>query len=244
MKYDLSSFQDNLKELHIELSDHQMEQFITYYEMLVETNKVMNLTSITEFDEVIKKHFVDSLCLVKAFDNGTAYFNENRKVIDIGTGAGFPGIPLKIAFPKLEITLLDSLNKRVGFLQNVISTLQLDGIEAVHGRAEDFAKPEMLREKFDLCVSRAVANLSTLSEYCIPYVKVGGKFISYKSEKLDEELKSAEHAIQMLGGQVVQQIDFVLPDSNIYRNLCVIEKKESTPAKYPRKAGSPLKNPL
>ncbi len=244
MKYDLSSFQDNLKELHIELSDHQMEQFITYYEMLVETNKVMNLTSITEFDEVIKKHFVDSLCLVKAFDNGAAYFDENRKVIDIGTGAGFPGIPLKIAFPKLEITLLDSLNKRVGFLQNVISTLQLDGIEAVHGRAEDFAKPEMLREKFDLCVSRAVANLSTLSEYCIPYVKVGGKFISYKSEKLDEELKSAEHAIQTLGGQVIQQVDFILPGSNIYRNLCVIEKKEVTPAKYPRKAGSPLKKPL
>lgn len=238
-KNNLQQFQKDLEELHIELTSAQMNQFITYYKMLVEKNNVMNLTAITEFDEVLKKHFIDSLSLVKACN-----LNDAVSLIDIGTGAGFPGIPLKLAFPGLRVTLLDSLNKRVNFLQEVIETLSLEDIEAIHGRAEDFAKPNMLRERFDLCVSRAVANLSTLSEYCLPYVKIGGSFISYKSEKASEELKQADNAVGILGGKVIDQIDFTLPFSDIYRNLLVIRKCNSTPKQYPRKAGIASKNPL
>lgn len=246
MNENLRFFRDDLKELKIELSSKQEEQFLTYYEMIIEKNKVMNLTSITEFDEVMKKHFIDSLCLIKAFpDINSEKSSENSiSLIDIGTGAGFPGIPLKIAFPQIKITLLDSLNKRVNFLQDVISELKLDEINALHGRAEDYAKPELLREKFDLCVSRAVANLSVLAEYCIPYVKTGGKFISYKSEKSAEEMMNADHAIQILGGRAADQINYALPNTDIYRSLCVIDKYENTPAKYPRKAGAALKKPL
>ena len=185
--YNTTQFVSDLKELRITLSDIQIQQFLTYYEMLVEYNKVMNLTAITEYEEVMKKHFVDSLTLIKAYD-----ITQEVSIIDIGTGAGFPGLALKIAFPNLHITLLDSLNKRIKFLNEVISKLGLTNIEAIHGRAEDYAKPEKLREKFDLSVSRAVANLSTLSEYCLPFVKVGGKFISYKSEKLVEEIVTSD----------------------------------------------------
>lgn len=244
----LDQFKKDLEELHISMSDTQFDQFLVYYEMLVEKNKVMNLTAITEFDEVLKKHFIDSLSLVKVCDlNGNGY----ESLIDVGTGAGFPGIPLKIAFPDLKVTLLDSLNKRVSFLQEVIEELGLCGAEAVHGRAEDFAKSGQLRETFDLCVSRAVANLSTLSEYCLPYVKVGGKFISYKSEKVSiesgnnkNEIEQADHAISVLGGKLVEQRGFMLPSSDIYRNLIVIEKSRPTPKQYPRKAGTASKNPL
>lgn len=239
MRYDCSIFEKDLKELGIVLSEQQMEQFITYYEMLVEKNKVMNLTAITEFEDVLKKHFTDSLSLVKAVD-----LSNELEIIDIGTGAGFPGIPLKIAFPNLKITLLDSLNKRIAFLQEVIDQLGLQDIEALHGRAEDFAKPNQLREKYDICVSRAVANLSTLSEYCMPYVKVGGSFISYKSEKVTDELKLAEHAIDVLGGEVTDQVDFQLPGTDLYRNLVVIKKNKQTPKMYPRKAGIASKKPL
>lgn len=242
----LTKFERDLEELNIVLTDAQLNQFLTYYEMLVEKNKVMNLTAITDFDEVMKKHFIDSLSLVKVCD-----LRESLSVIDVGTGAGFPGVPLKIAFPDLKLTLLDSLNKRVGFLQEVIKKLDLKNAEAVHGRAEDLAKPGQLRGTFDLCVSRAVANLSTLSEYCLPYVKIGGRFISYKSDKINMELEgngtemeAAEHAISVLGGKLVEQKEFTLPYSDIERNLVVIEKSRPTPKQYPRKAGTASRNPL
>lgn len=232
-------FKTGLEALGICLNEFQLKQFMRYYALLVEWNSFMNLTAITEYDEVCTKHFLDSLSLCKALD-----CTRELTVIDVGTGAGFPGIPLKIAFPNLSITLLDSLGKRVNFLMEVIGALGLEGIEAIHGRAEDYAKPNMLREQFDVCVSRAVANLSSLSEYCIPYVKVGGLFISYKSEKLAEEKVAAEHAVSLLGGEFLEQVEFFLPNSDIYRNLVVIKKGKCTPKKYPRKAGVPTKEPL
>ena len=175
MNYDCTSFVRDLKEYQIEISEKQTEQFLTYYELLTEWNSFMNLTAITEFNEVMKKHFIDSLSLIRAVPdiNVKAY-----SLIDVGTGAGFPGIPLKIMFPSLKVVLLDSLNKRISFLNEVINKLGLTDIEAFHGRAEDFAKQKEYREHFDICVSRAVANLSTLSEYCLPFVKKGGFFIS------------------------------------------------------------------
>lgn len=239
MKYDTTQFEKDLKQLDIILTDFQIEQFMVYYEMLEEWNQVMNLTAITEYNDVLKKHFIDSLSLCKAYDT-----SKNITCIDVGTGAGFPGLALKIAYPNMKVTLLDSLQKRIQFLDAVIQKLDLSDIETVHGRAEDYAKSGMLREKFDLCVSRAVANLSTLSEYCLPFVKKGGYFISYKSEKISDEMKAAENAISILGGKVKNQIEFMLPDSDIYRNLFVIVKKNDTPNKYPRKAGLPSKEPL
>lgn len=238
-EYNTNNFRSDLEALGITLTEKQIEQFLTYYEMLVEWNTFMNLTAITEYDEVMKKHFIDSISLIKAYD-----VTKTASVIDVGTGAGFPGLALKIAYPNLQVTLLDSLNKRIQFLNEVIIKLGLTGVETIHGRAEDFAKPGKLREKFDLCVSRAVANLATLSEYCLPFVKVGGQFISYKSEKITEEMTAAENAIRILGGKVVNQVEFQLPDSDIYRNLFVIEKVKDTPKKYPRKAGLPGKEPL
>lgn len=238
---DLSQFEKYLEQFQITLSNKQKEQFLKYYELLVEWNGFMNLTAITEFDDVIKKHFADSLSIVKAFSE---IRTDKLKVIDIGTGAGFPGIPLKIVFPQIELTLLDSLQKRLKFLQEVIEQLELGGVELIHGRAEDFCKPSMKREQYDLCVSRAVANLATLSELCLPYVKVGGKFIPYKSEKAEEEVKAAQKAIGLLGGEVKEQIEFELPESDIGRTLVVIEKKSATPKKFPRKAGMPAKEPI
>lgn len=237
--YDVTQFLKDAENLGINLTDSQVQQFLTYYEMLAEWNKVMNLTAITDYDDVMKKHFIDSLSLVKAYD-----VSQKKTLIDVGTGAGFPGLALKIAFPNLKITLLDSLNKRIQFLNEVIKELNLSDVETIHGRAEDFARPEKLREKFDLCVSRAVANLSVLSEYCLPFVKVGGEFISYKSEKIVEEMDGAQKAISLLGGKIKNQVEFQLPDSDIYRNLFVIEKVKSTPKKYPRKAGLPSREPL
>lgn len=237
--YDTEQFTEDLDSFGVHLTDQQLEQFLIYYEMLAERNQVMNLTAVIEYGDVMKKHFLDSISLVKAFSQFT-----NIRLIDVGSGAGFPGLALKIAFPELHVTLLDSLKKRVSFLCDVIDRLGLQNIEAVHGRAEDFARSEEMRGRYDLCVSRAVANLSTLSEYCLPFVKKGGLFISYKSEKLTEELEAAGKAIFILGGELINQVDFFLPGSDIYRSLVVIRKERETSLKYPRKAGLPSRQPL
>lgn len=232
-------FDEELKTLGIILTERQKEQFDRYYELLIEWNRVMNLTGITEYDEVCLKHFTDSLSIVRIKDMDTV-----GSMIDIGTGAGFPGIPVKIAFPHIEIVLLDSLNKRLKFLNQVIEELNLENITTLHGRAEDHARKAEYREQFDLCVSRAVANLSTLSEYCIPFVKKNGSFISYKSGDSDEEIRQAEKAIGILGGEIRQIDKFTLPGSDMGRALVEIRKNKNTPKRYPRKAGIPAKEPL
>lgn len=228
-----------VKELSIVLNDKQIQQFEQYYNILVEWNKVMNLTAITEYEEVVEKHFLDSLTIVNAIN-----MEKIDTLIDVGTGAGFPGIPLKIAFPHLKVTLLDSLNKRIKFLNEVINLLELDDIKAIHGRAEDYAKQAEYREQYDICVSRAVANLATLSEYCLPYVKVDGLFVPYKSGEIDEELKSSEKAVSILGGKVEEVVKFQLPGTDIGRSFVKIHKIKETKKKYPRKAGMPTKEPL
>lgn len=238
-QYNTQSFMKALLELQISLTEKQVIQFLKYYELLIEWNSVMNLTAITNYEDVIQKHFIDSLALVKACD-----MSRPMTLLDVGTGAGFPGLPLKIAFPHIKVTLLDSLNKRIKFLTEVVETLELNEVETRHGRAEDFAKPGLLRESFDLCVSRAVANLATLSEYCIPYVKKNGYFIAYKSEKIVNEKESGKHAVELLGGIIEKQVDYFLPESDIYRNLIVIHKIKKTHGQYPRKAGLPAREPL
>ena len=237
MEYRFDKFVEELKSIQVELSEKQLEQFRIYYEMLVEKNKVMNLTGITEWDEVLEKHFLDSISLIRAID-----LNQELTVMDMGTGAGFPGIPLKIAFPKLKVTLADSLNKRVLFLQEVIDELGLEEIEAIHGRAEDLAQDKSYREQYDLSVSRAVANLSTLSEYCLPFVKIGGQFISYKSGECEEEVVASKSAVFLLGGKISDTIKFELGESG--RSFIIIDKVKGTPKTYPRKAGTPSKKPL
>ena len=234
-----NKFEMGLKELGISLSSEQREQVDKYYELLVEWNKVMNLTGITEYDEVNLKHFIDSLSIVRVID-----MNSVKRVVDVGTGAGFPGIPLKIAFPDTEILLLDSLNKRVKFLNEVISQLGLKNITAVHGRAEDLAKNKSYREQFDLCVSRAVANLSTLCEYSLPFVWISGSFVSYKGEYSENEIHQAESAVDILGGKISKIDKFKLPGTDMGRSLIKIDKIKKTPGKYPRKAGLPAKEPL
>ena len=230
---------DEMHKLGISLTEQQSEQLYEYYRLLVEWNSFMNLTGITEFSEVVQKHFVDSLSIVKVKN-----MNDVDNLIDVGTGAGFPGLPLKIVFPHLKVTLLDSLNKRIDFLNAVIEKTGLTGIETIHGRAEDFAKPGLKREIYDLCVSRAVANLATLSEYCLPFVKIGGEFIPYKSGEVADELQDAKSAVFLLGGKVESCENFDLPGSDIHRSLVRIKKVGGCPKKYPRKAGLPSKVPL
>ena len=240
----MESYIDYIKKefnkIEIKLNDEQAEQFYKYYQLLVEKNKVMNLTAITEFKEVVQKHFVDS-CY-----KSSIYIKENtqKTLIDVGTGAGFPGLPLKIVYPELQVTLLDSLNKRINFLNEVIDELKLKNVETVHYRAEDGARDITLREQFDFAVSRAVANLSTLSEYCLPYVKVDGYFIAYKSGTIEEEANQAKKAIALLGGTQENVLTGMLPDSDISRSIVMIKKKNHTSKKYPRKAGTPSKQPL
>ena len=241
MSYDLTKFKHGLEELNITLTDEQIEQFLQYYEMLVEKNKVMNLTGITEYEEVIQKHFLDSLSLIRVIPD---IASQKLTVIDLGTGAGFPGIPLKIAFPELEITLMDSLNKRILFLQEVIDALGLKKVSAVHGRAEEMASNATHRQQYDLCVSRAVSNLAVLTEYCLPFVKKGGLFVSYKSADSDAEIQEGKKAISILGGKLTSVDKFQLPDSDLRRALVCIKKVKDTPKKYPRKAGLPSKEPL
>lgn len=236
---DYTSFNKGLEQLGISLKIEQLEQFYQYYEILIEKNKVMNLTTITDYEEVIHKHFLDSLSLVL-----WKGFQRKEQIIDIGTGAGFPGIPLKIAFPDLEIVLLDSLNKRVRFLNEVIEKLGLRKITALHGRAEDFARKTEYRERFDLCISRAVAHLATLSEYCMPFVSVGGYFVAYKAGGVEEEIKQSTQAIKLLSGQVEEQISFQLPGIEAERVLIAIRKEQKGNKKYPRKAGMAGREPL
>lgn len=256
------------EECHIPYTEEVSERFSTYCEMLVETNKVMNLTAVTDPGEIELKHFVDSLAAVSMIrdisnekaacedhqaenlDNSSYTQSGNNKkennitrVVDIGTGAGFPGLPLAIVLPDMQFVLADSLNKRIGFLQNVISSLNISNADAIQGRAEDLGQGE-LREKFDVCVSRAVADMAVLLEYCLPLVKVGGRVILYKSGNYQEELARAEYAMEILGGKLAEVREFQLPGSDIGRSLIVIHKITNTPGKYPRRAGKPTKSPL
>lgn len=230
--------------INIEISDDQINCFEKYYELLIEKNKVMNLTAITDKEDVIVKHFIDSIALIPYLLDKGININNKLKIIDIGTGAGFPGLPLKIMMPDVKFTLLDSLNKRVSFLNEVIDELKLKDIEALHGRAEDYASDNKYREKYDICVSRAVANLSTLSEYCIPFVKEDGFFISYKAGESEEEINKSKNAIKILGGKINKVEEFVLPGTDASRVFVFIRKQELTDKKYPRKAGVPAKKPL
>ena len=230
--------------INIEISDDQINCFEKYYELLIEKNKVMNLTAITDKEDVIVKHFIDSIALIPYLTDKGINTNNDLKIIDIGTGAGFPGLPLKIMMPDVKFTLLDSLNKRVSFLNEVIDELKLKDIEALHGRAEDYASDNKYREKYDICVSRAVANLSTLSEYCIPFVKEDGFFISYKAGESEEEINNSKNAIKILGGKINKVEEFVLPGTDVSRVFVFIRKLELTDKKYPRKAGVPAKKPL
>lgn len=226
----------------LNISDNQCQQFKDYFDLLVEWNSFMNLTSITEKNEVMIKHFLDSIICSKYYDFS------NKNLIDVGTGAGFPGIPLKIFNPELSVTLLDSLNKRINFLDAVIDKLSLKDIITVHSRAEDGAHNELFRENFDIAVSRAVANLSVLSEYCLPFVKIGGVFISYKSGDSEEEINLSKNSIKILGGKINKVESYSIMDNVSHeilgRSLVIIDKIDKCKNNYPRKAGTPAKNPL
>lgn len=225
------------KEIQIKFTEEQLQKFYKYMNMLIEWNKKINLTAIIEPKEIILKHFMDSLTILK-------YVNDNEKMLDVGTGAGFPGIPIKIMNSNMEITLLDSLNKRINFLNEVINKLELKNISAIHSRIEDYGKNNKYREKYDIVTSRAVANLATLSEYMLPMLKIKGKSICMKGSDIKEEVKNSKRAIDILGGEIVNIEELVLPKSDNRRNLIIIEKKKNTPLKYPRKAGIPSKEPL
>lgn len=239
MSDQLKKFYKGLDELGISLTEEQMNQFVQYYELLIEKNKVMNLTTITDFDEVVEKHFLDSLSIVKVMD-----LTKVSRVMDIGSGAGFPGIPLKIVFPHLKMVMVDSVNKKVTFINECIDQIGLSNAKAVHGRVEDLGHDANYRESNDLVVSRAVASLDSLSEFCLPFVRVGGDFISYKSGKVDEELTNGKKAITVLGGKLVKDIRFQIPNTDMERAFLVIHKVKPCGKKYPRKAGTPKKSPI
>ena len=238
--YDLTKLYNGLDSLGIEYNDNKINQLISFYEMVVEKNKVMNLTGITEFDEFVYKHFLDSLILEKAFPQ----IKNNISVIDVGTGAGFPGIPLAIIYDNAEFTLIDSLNKRVNFLNEVITALSIENVNAIAGRAEELGKNSLYREQYDLCVTRAVAEINLLSEYTLPFVKVGGKCIPYKSLQINDEIENGSKAISILGGEIDRVVEIDINGTDLYRNLLLINKINSTPSKYPRRPGIPKKKPL
>ena len=228
---------DETKKNGMELSDKQIAQFNLYYELLTAKNKVMNLTAITEYNDVVKKHFIDSMMISRVLDM--------KKIIslcDVGTGAGFPGIPLKIVYPHLHLTLVDSVGKRVNFLSEVVEKLGLEDVEAIHSRTEDLAHNSKYREKYDLVTARAVASMNVLSEYCIPYAKIGGYFAAYKSGNIEEEIENAKNAVKTLGGKIEKTDMFELYEMG--RSIVLIRKVNTTPKIYPRKAGTPSKNPL
>lgn len=228
---------EKLNKIQLNVNDEVLNKFWVYMTNLLEWNEKINLTAITDEDDIILKHFIDSLTILECIP-------EKSNVIDVGTGAGFPGIPLKIVREDINMTLMDSLNKRITFLNEIINKLGLKKINSIHSRAEELAKMPEHREKYDIAVSRAVANLSTLSEYMIPFVKVGGKCICMKGSNIEEELKTAKNAIKELGGEVEKVINFKLPDSDNERNIIIIKKVRNTKSKYPRKAGMPSKEPL
>ena len=236
-KFDL--LRDSLDELKIKYDEDQIGSFKKYYELLVDWNSRMNLTAITDLEDVIIKHFVDSILICKIAD-----LSKGVSLIDVGTGAGFPGIPIKILNPGCSVVLLDSLNKRVRFLEETVNVLGLEDVRCIHGRAEDVSHEKELRGSYDYSVSRAVANLSTLSEYCIPFLKPGGKFISYKSDKADEEIENAGNAVSILNSEIKEIVEVPLPHSDIIRKLIIIENIRPVNRKYPRKAGIPAKTPL
>ncbi len=223
--------------LGVRFSMEQTEQFFEYMELLIEWNEKINLTTIIEPEEIILKHFIDSITILKEIE-------KDSKLVDVGTGAGFPGIPLSIMEPSLKITLVDSLNKRLIFLEEVINKLNLKNVELVHARAEEFGQNKQYREKFDIATSRAVANLSTLSEYLIPLVKINGKVLSMKASDAQEEINDAKKAIEILGGKIENVEEFNLPQSDIGRTIITIRKEKQTPSKYPRKPGTPSKEPI
>ncbi len=230
---------EGANKLKIDLSEQQIEELFQYMDLLIQWNKKINLTAIEDKKEIIIKHFIDSMTPL-IYDKVSL----NSSIIDIGTGAGFPGIVMKIVRPDIKVVLLDSLQKRIKFLEEVIGQLALKNIKTIHGRAEDLAKEEKYRERFDICISRAVANLAVLSEYCLPFVKIGGIFISMKGKDIEEEKKEAEKAIKILGGKTEQVSYISLPYIHIKHSLIFIKKERQCPTKYPRKAGKPSKEPL
>lgn len=236
---ELKQLQEWMRKENLPCDTETMQRFGLYASLLQEWNEKMNLTAITDSEEIAVKHFLDSITGVRLID-----FSKVESMIDLGTGAGFPGIPLKIMFPNLQVTLADSLNKRLTFLNSVIEQIELEEIITVHGRAEDLARNPGFRENFDLCASRAVANLATLSEYCIPFVKINGSFLSYKGPDADREIKEAKNAIERMGGRFEESVHFTLPPYEDERTLVLIKKEKATPKKYPRQAGTPAKKPI
>lgn len=241
MDYNLEQFYQDLEELDLSLTEEQVQKFLRYYEILAEWNQKMNLTAIVEFEEVLKKHFIDSLSVLSLKE---IHLEGCCSLVDIGTGAGFPGIPLKILFEDMEVLLLDSLRKRTGFLNEVISELGLKSIQAVHGRAEELSRDFAYRESFDVVVSRAVADLPVLLEYCMPFVRQGGYFVAYKSLEIEEELARSGRAVDLLGGEVKSCHRFFLPHSEIGRALIAVQKVRNCPHQYPRSYGVMKKHPL